>query len=100
MNLLKETVEELSLHGKTVADVKWVGTEHCFLKWENFERLANREYDDGYGSREVNENLIVVGENWWIERHEYDGSEWWEYKTMPRKPQLEAAESEIVWMVL
>lgn len=22
----------------------------------------------------------------WLERHEYDGSEWWEYKTMPTEP--------------
>ena len=29
---------------------------------------------------EVAEDLVVVGDNWWIERHEYDGNEWWEYK--------------------
>jgi hypothetical protein len=29
--------------------------------------------------------IIVVGKDWWLERHEYDGSEWWEFKTMPDK---------------
>ena len=30
---------------------------------------------------------MVVGNNWWLERHEYDGSEWWEYKQFPVKPE-------------
>ena len=26
---------------------------------------------------------MLVGDGWWIERFEYDGSEWWEFKTIP-----------------
>lgn len=26
---------------------------------------------------------MLVGDGWWIERAEYDGSEWWEFKTIP-----------------
>lgn len=26
---------------------------------------------------------MVVGDDWWLERHEYDGSEWWEFKRLP-----------------
>ena len=31
------------------------------------------------------EDLVVVGDNWWIERRDYDGSEWWEYKEKPKQ---------------
>ena len=43
-------------------------------------------YNSGVGSREISPGLVVVGKNWWLERHEYDGSEWWEYKTKPITP--------------
>ena len=45
--------------------------------------ILNFEYDDGYGITEVNMGLKLVGKDFWLERHEYDGSEWWEYKTLP-----------------
>jgi len=28
-----------------------------------------------------------VGDDWWLERHEYDGSEWWVFQKLPIKPQ-------------
>ena len=28
----------------------------------------------------------IVGDNWWLERDEYDGAEGWEFKVMPIKP--------------
>jgi hypothetical protein len=31
--------------------------------------------------------LEIVGDDWWLERHEYDGAEWWEYKTKPSMPE-------------
>lgn len=27
-----------------------------------------------------------MGDDWWLERHEYDGSEWFELKELPDKP--------------
>lgn len=85
MNLLEETNNILKENGKHIFDVVWFGTEEerydCDL-----QKLLNIEYDDGYGGAEVPESFIIVGDNWWIERHEYDGSEWWEYKEMPKLP--------------
>jgi len=52
----------------------------------DFKELANCEYDSGYGALEVAKDLLVVGKDWWLERHEYEGLEWWEYKTMPARP--------------
>ena len=29
---------------------------------------------------------MIVGWNWWLERREYDGAEWWELETKPIIP--------------
>lgn len=85
MNLLKETKELLEQKGKTIFDVLWIGTKDAV--WDvDIQQLFNVDYDDGFGGQEIPDELIVVGEDWWLERHEYDGSEWWEFKTMPAKP--------------
>jgi hypothetical protein len=86
MNLLQETIETLKSKGKTEADVLWVGTETHKCTMEDFMSIADTDYDSGFGSPEVAQDLLIVGENWWLERHEYDGSEWWEFKETPKEP--------------
>lgn len=86
MNLLKETLEILEEHGRNEDEVVWVGSNDFYTTWEHFKTIANVEYDEGYGSPRIAVDLKVVGGHWWLERHEYDGSEWWEYKTLPYKP--------------
>lgn len=91
-NLKQETLEILAKNGKTAEDVLWIGlslfdeVNYVELPKEKFWRCADRVYDNGYGGQEVDFSLVVVGKDWWLERAEYDGSEWWEYKTMPEKP--------------
>ena len=84
-NLLKETKEILEQHDKTFDDIIFVGdkSDHSKMTVKEFLEHANFEYDDGYGLEEINTDLILVGKDFWLERHEYDGSEWWEYKSMP-----------------
>lgn len=100
MNLLAETLEILKANGKGPPDVRWVGTrDPHYLQairptpkpvlcgsWEDFTRFADFEYDNSYGGAEVNTDLVIVGDDWWLERGEYDGSEWWEFKKLPAKP--------------
>ena len=96
-NLLKETIECLNENGKSTSDVLWVGRNYHIYKtkedvcykstWGNFTLKANFTYDAGFGGNEIPMDLIVVGKDFWLERHEYDGSEWWEFKTMPVKPE-------------
>ena len=86
MNLLGETKDKLKENGKTIHDISWVGCREYSIPLENFIECADKEYDDGYGSQEVAIDLMVVGDTWWLERHEYDGAEWWEYKELPQRP--------------
>ena len=86
MNLLKDTLEELQQNGKTEADVRWVGNKTHKATWNAFKSVADTEFDGGFGFAKVAQDLLIVGDNWWLERHEYDGSEWWEYKELPKEP--------------
>ena len=87
VNLLHETLKVLREHGKSPKDVRWVGSKdgEFAITWKEFEKIANVEYDSGFGWQEVAKDLVVVGDDWWLERHEHDGSEWWEFKTLPKK---------------
>lgn len=40
-------------------------------------------YDDGYGGQEIDSSLVIVGDDWWLERAEYDGAGWFEFKKQP-----------------
>ena len=84
-NLLKETKRILEQHSKTFDDILFVGDRatHTKMTVKEFLEHANVEYNDGYGSEEINTDLILVGKDFWLERGTYDGSEWWEYKSMP-----------------
>jgi hypothetical protein len=86
INLLQETLGVLKENGKTKNDIVWVGCSDFQIPWNVFAEMSNTEYDNGYGMDEVNGNLLIVGTNFWLERHEYDGSEWWEFKTLPTIP--------------
>ena len=86
INLKDETLEVLNRYNKTWDDVEWLGNNDKIIDKDKFLILADREYDNGYGGNEVSLNLVVVGKDFWLERHEYDGSEWWEFKQLPKKP--------------
>lgn len=85
-NLLDETIETLKINGKTEKDVLWVGCNNFYTTWEHFKSVADIEYDEGFGGQQIATDLLVVGDNWWLERGEYDGSEWWEFKELPKHP--------------
>lgn len=87
-NLLTETIGVLADSQKTPADVKWCGSDDMWFDWETFAKVAEKtNYDSGYGGQEVAKDLVIVGEDWWLERHEYDGNEWWEFKARPARPE-------------
>jgi hypothetical protein len=81
MNLLNETLETIDNYHKDVKDIVYIGNgqgSSCTL--DEFKLMANREYDNSWGSVEVLMGLkIVFNDNTWLERGEYDGSEWWNY---------------------
>ena len=96
-NLLTETQVVLQSHNKDFKDVRFITNGTDEIPLESFLKLANKNYDDGYGKTHVNMDLKIVGSNWWLERHEYDGSEWWEFKTIPIKPVTQSPDAKSIW---
>lgn len=88
-NLWEETIDTLKDYSLTWDDVEYVilDEQNCCITKENFEEVARKtNYDSGYGAAEIRTDLMIVGWNWWLERREYDDSEWWELQTKPNIP--------------
>lgn len=88
INLLEETLKDMEDLGKTVLDVSWIGSSsgEFIGDWDRFRLLADIGYHNGYGHNEIVSNLVIVfKDKSWLERYEYDGSECWVYKEIPKK---------------
>lgn len=53
--------------------------------YTQFLERINKEYDEGWGGQQLF-GTIWLENGKWIERGEYDGSEWWELKEYPAIP--------------
>lgn len=87
MNLLKETKEALRNKGyKWPDDILSIQGSDRGISVGLFEKLANVNYDNGYGLQEVAEDLVILmKDGTWFDRGEYDGAEWWRHHRHPEK---------------
>ena len=86
INFKEETLEILGQYGKTIDDIKWIGDnagERTTDIQEFFDRI-DFSYNDGSGCGFIRQSLVIVGDNWWLERGEYDVYEWGNFKTIPK----------------
>jgi len=60
--------------------------------WQDLQVLDFR-YDGGYGGQELF-GTVWLKDGTWMERGEYDGSEWWEHRTRPEIPNFDGDEPE------
>jgi hypothetical protein len=96
-NLLEDSLEALTQFNKTTADIVWVGTRDSRCSWSEFEIIAKQFcFYSGFGGQEVNGELVIVGKDWWMEREEYDGSEWWRFCQMPAMPEKEGITKQMI----
>jgi len=87
INMKTELVAVLAQHERTLNDIIWVGGEDYYIPIDNFlELIEATDYYPGFGWQEVAKDLVVMCNGGWLERQEYDGSEWWEFKTTPVQP--------------
>ena len=90
-NLWEETVEILERNGLSFDDVKQVQVSEGYINKEWFKvKAMTTNYDSGYGTAEIRLDLLIIGDGWWLERGEYDGSEWWDFKAQPALVDKEA----------
>ena len=109
-NLLEETINIMNENGYSEADVsfcelsdkswnrkdkKWEYSYQNF-SFETFKKLADFEYNCDFGGENINLSLkIVFNDKSWLERGEYDGSEWWELRKCPSR-NVEFVEDNII----
>lgn len=77
---------ELCCRGTDVLLLKDHTPEEASHFWETIEGLS---YYDGYGGQELF-GKVWLSEGVWLERGEYDGSEWWRihrYPAFPKPPE-------------
>lgn len=90
-HFLKETKDKLKENGMDPWDIVFIGSSdgQYGCTWDEFTKLADVRYDSGYGGSEIPEDLVIVFKDGsWLERGEYDGAEWWEYKQTPSVPEI------------
>lgn len=92
MNARKELVEEIRRHAVKCAIIEHEGESHLLRvghsekDLEDFLNGLDFVYDNGYGGQELF-GLVWLEGGAWLERGEYDGSEWWEFKRTPTIPE-------------
>lgn len=59
--------------------------EYTLEEYDLFFNQLDFEYDDGYGLQHLY-GLIWLDRGKWLEREEYDGSEWWAIREYPKIP--------------
>ena len=84
INLLEETLDVIDKNDLGILeDAIFIGSYDQTYKMtvEEFRKIADFEYDNGYGGQKIATDLIIAFPDGSImERQEYDGSEWWEVK--------------------
>ena len=73
VNFLKDTLNKMEENGVSPDDVLYVFNSFGYCSWEEFEKLANFDYNNGYGLVAIDLNLIVRGSDWWLESVLYVG---------------------------
>ena len=62
-----------------------LGIGHSKEDFDRFMNSLNFDYDNGFGGQEL-DGTVWLKDGRWIDRHEYDGSEWWVLREAPPIP--------------
>lgn len=65
-----------------VSEKKILKVNHTEEELNSFLNSLDFNYDNGYGGQELF-GTVWMNDGTWLERGEYDGSEWWEHKICP-----------------
>lgn len=91
VNPLEEVRDELVRNGKTLDDVIWFGDTHKGIReirGLTLEEYLNVEASDSKSYIDVNNKIVLVGEDFWVEgyyRLDSDEGSWteWQYQSRP-----------------
>lgn len=92
INAKEELQEELKGASIIAAKVKLHGNSftlkagHSEKELKEFWEWMDQSYDDGWGFQNLFGTVWLSQEEGWLERAEYDGSEWWAARKRPELP--------------
>jgi len=88
-NLLQTIIDELQMYDKTIADIKWIGCRDYIIDKADFLDIASQHtFILDLPANLVPEDLIIAGEDWWLERFHSEQRENWVFKQYPTRPQI------------
>lgn len=88
--LIKHVGERTVAYGKVIRGDDMTDSEYLAVAFGSHDEylaalpLLNFKYDHGFGGQNLF-GWVVFDDGTWLERGEYDGSEWWEYKQCPTR---------------
>lgn len=87
-NITCAVIEYCHCRGFSEAEHRtYVLTEgHSTVELDAFLDSLDFKYDNSYGSQELF-GTVWLSDGTWLERGEYDGSEWWEHRERPSIPE-------------
>ena len=75
-------------------DIDYDNTRNYYLDkyylpedYKKFFELLDFDYENGFGRQHI-DGTVWLADGSWLERGEYDGSEWWEWKRSPDIPEF------------
>ena len=100
VNLKEEIICDLEHIGKNINDIDFISVydkeQYVSLDIEEFFKIADKtNYNNMYGPAEINLDILIMfkGGTHWLERREYDGSEWFQERKV-YKPSIKATNLE------
>nr|DAT90463.1 MAG TPA: hypothetical protein [Caudoviricetes sp.] len=85
-NLLDEILNTLDSENLDTEEILWVGSEEFCVLWENFRDVAERTYFSEV--EQLPQDLVIVGDGWWLEVDLEDYGGFFTVFNYPRKPKL------------
>lgn len=89
MTLLETLKATLKEGEKNLDDIRWIGCKDFSIPIENFLELAAR-IQDHFGA-DIAIDLVVVGNDFWVERDSLHSGEIWVLRKSPIKPKIECS---------
>lgn len=88
IDLYDETMGVLSKNKKTFDDVIAICGKEFQITKDDFLKYSHTEYNNGFGACRVAKDLLIIGSDWWLERNENRGAEYWKFKRFPNYKNL------------
>lgn len=93
ITIIEHVLMILQDHDKTEEEILWVGLGYkCGIRdphssvitWEEFKK--NMGDFDASEASQIPYGTVIVGKDFWVERHYEYALEYWQYREFPKKP--------------